>query len=113
MPAKAARVRWWDKASTSGAGDYTAGVLVAYAEGVFYIEDVVRGQWSSGERDRIIRLTAEKDHEQYGEVIEWSEQEPGSGGKDSAAAFVRLLAGFNVHTEPTTGSKESALQPLA
>jgi phage terminase large subunit-like protein len=45
--------------------------------------------------------------------VQWGEQEPGSGGKDAAAAFVRLLAGFNVHTEPTTGDKASAMDPLA
>ena len=33
VPAQARRVRWWDKASTEGGGDFTAGTLVAYAEG--------------------------------------------------------------------------------
>lgn len=113
VPAEAARVRWWDKASTAGGGDYTAGVLVAYLNGLIYIEDVISGQWASGDRDKIIRLTAEKDSARYGAVVTWGEQEPGSGGKDSAAAFVRLLSGYAVHTEPTTGSKASAIDPLA
>src|SRR4030065_541900 len=46
-------------------------------------------------------------------ATEWGEQEPGPGGKDPAAAFVKLLAGFPVYTEPTTGSKETACDPLA
>ena len=113
IPHNAMRVRWWDKAATEGDGDYTAGVLVAYVDGVFVIEDVIRGQWSSGERDKIIRHTAERDALIGLTVTYWGEQEPGSGGKDSAQSFVRLLAGFDVHTEPTTGSKESACEPLA
>jgi len=115
VPMGATRVRWWDKAATQGGGDYTAGVLLANANGTIYIEDVVRGQWSSGERDQIIKLTADKDTVKYGagNVGQWGEQEPGSGGKDSAASFVRLLAGHTVHTEPTTGSKISAIDPLA
>lgn len=113
VPAQARRVRWWDKAATDGGGDYTAGVLVAEAAGLYYVEDVVRGQWSSGERDKIIRAIAERDRERFGPVTYWSEQEPGSGGKDAAAAFIRLLAGFDVHTEPSTGSKEVRAQPLA
>jgi predicted phage terminase large subunit-like protein len=113
VPANARRVRWWDKAATEGAGDYTAGVLVAYHDGVFYIEDVKRGQWSSGERDRIIRHTADRDAARYGFVTYWGEQEPGSSGKDAAASFIRLLVGYDVHTEPTTGDKQSACQPLS
>lgn len=113
VPAVAHRVRWWDKAATEADGDYTAGVLVAQADGIFYVEDVVRGQWASGERDKIIRLTAEKDKAQHGDVRYWSEQEPGSGGKDQAAAFVRLLVGYSARTEPSTGSKEVRADPLA
>lgn len=113
VPHNAMRVRWWDRAATEGDGDYTAGVLVAYHNGVFFVEDVVKGQWSSGERDRVIRQTAERDRASGLTVTYWGEQEPGSGGKDAAQSFVRLLAGFDVHTEPTTGSKESACEPLA
>jgi predicted phage terminase large subunit-like protein len=113
VPAGAVRVRWWDRAATDGAGDYTAGVLIAYHEGVFYVEDVVRGQWSSGERDKIIRHTADRDAGRYGYITYWGEQEPGSSGKDAALSFVRLLMGYNAHTEPTTGNKEQACEPLA
>ena len=113
IPRHAARVRWWDRAATEGDGDYTVGALVAYHEGAFYIEDIVRGQWSSGERDRIIRHTAETDRARGLTVTYWGEQEPGSGGKDAALSFVRGMAGFDVHTEPTTGNKETACEPFA
>ena len=110
-PARAERVRWWDRAATEAGGDWTAGVRIARApDGVYYVEDVVRGQWSGGERDRVIRVTAEADGVN---VRQWSEQEPGSSGKDAALAFVRLLAGFSAHAEPSTGSKEVRADPLA
>jgi len=112
VPTHAARVRWWDQAATEAGGDFTAGILVAYADGIVYIEDVIRGQWAAGERDAIIRHTAEKDA-MYGLITYWGEQEPGASGKDAARAFTKLLAGYPVNTEPTTGSKEIACQPLA
>lgn len=113
VPARARRVRWWDMAATDGAGDWTVGVLVAEAGRLYYIEDMVRGQWASGERDAKIRATAERDRERYGVVTYWAGQEPGSAGKDAAANFVKLLVGFDVHTEPETGKKEVRAGPLA
>ena len=113
VPAEARRVRWWDRASTAGGGDYTAGVLVAYAQGLWFIEDVMRGQWSGGERDRIIYTTAESDQARYVRVDYWTEQEPGSSGKDKAADFVRMLAGYSANAEPATGSKEVRADALS
>ena len=105
------RWRGWDKASTEGGGDYTAGVRVSKGkDGVFYIEDVCRGQWDTAKRDRMIRYIAEIDGLNC-RVI--GEQEPGSGGKDSAQAFVKLLGGFSVLTEKTSGSKELRADPLS
>lgn len=110
VPAEAVRLRYWDKAGSEHAGDYTAGVLMARHAGQYYIEDVVRGQWSDLERDQTIRQVAELD----GKAVEiWVEQEPGSGGKDSARATLRNLAGFNVHVEPVTGDKTTRAAPYA
>jgi predicted phage terminase large subunit-like protein len=115
VPYEARRCRYWDRAATQDDGDYTAGVLMARAGGVFYVEDVVRGQWSSGERDKIILATAERDAERYGKgkVAQIGEQEPGASGKDVAIAFARLLVGHTVSSEPATGSKEARADPLA
>ncbi len=114
-PLNATRVRYWDKAGTAGAGCFTAGVLMARADdGRWYIEDVVRGQWSSAERNAVMLRTAKEDAARHNnEVAVWSEQEPGSGGKESAEATVRLLAGFPVHVETVTGSKEVRAEPFA
>lgn len=104
VPAKARRCRGWDKGATAGGGDPTAGPKVAESEGFYYIEDLVHGHWDTGERDRIIRQTAELDGI---ECQVWGEQEPGSGGKDAAKAFVKLLAGFSVSVDPSTTNKEA------
>lgn len=109
-PAIAKRGRGWDKAATAGSGDYTAGVKMAESEGVFFIEDIALGQWNSADRDKTIRQTAELDGR---EVRQIGEQEPGSGGKESAEAFIKLLSGFFVKVEKVTGSKEVRADALS
>jgi predicted phage terminase large subunit-like protein len=110
VPAAAKRVRFWDKAGTQGGGDYTVGVLMAVHEGRYYVEDVVRGQWSDYEREKTMRATAEAD----GVEVEIAyEVEGGSGGKDSAAATARNLAGFVVSAERPTGDKATRATPFA
>lgn len=113
VPREARRVRWWDQAATEDGGDYTAGVLMAENNGIYFIEDVVRGQWASGQRDKIIRATAENDALNYGEVSYWTEQEPGSGGKYQAQAFIKLLAGYTVKAETSSGNKIVRADPFA
>lgn len=114
-PKAAKRVRYWDKAgSTSKGSDYTAGVLLAKdSDGVFYVEDVVWGQFSALERNRVIKQTAARDAALYGMIPTWLEQEPGSGGKESAENSVRDLAGYNVHTETVSGDKETRATPFS
>lgn len=109
-PVNATRVRGWDKAGTAGGGDWTAGVKIARANGIYYVEDVERGQWGAGDREAIIKQTAEFDKIT---TAQWIEQEPGSGGKDSAKATVRNLAGFSVRAQPVTGDKIERANPFA
>lgn len=52
----------------------------------------------------MIRQTAELDGV---DVRVWIEQEPGSGGKESADATVRNLSGYRCDIDRVTGSKES------
>ncbi len=114
-PYNADRVRYWDKAGSDGKGDWTVGVLMARATtGRFYVEDVVRGQWEAAERERIIRQVAELDSQRPTLSMRiWHEQEGGSGGKESAQATNRNLAGFNVYSEPVTGNKATRAEPFA
>lgn len=104
-------VRYWDKAGTDGGGAYTAGVKMGLGrDGKFYVLDVVRGQWGAAERERIIKQTAMSDG--FGPHV-WIEQEPGSGGKESAESTIRNLAGFSVYAERATGEKSLRAEPYA
>jgi predicted phage terminase large subunit-like protein len=115
-PGSGQRVRYWDQAATADGGCYTAGVLMCRGQdGLYFVEDVVRGQWSAGDRDKVMKQVAELDRQKYGNghVRIWVEEEPGSGGKESAQAKIKLLAGHTVHAEKVTGSKEVRAEPLA
>jgi len=104
-------VRFWDKASTQDGGDYTVGVKMYKLAGPrFLITDVKRGQWASHTRESIIRATAEADGTN---VIVYHEQEPGSGGKESAEATVKNLAGFVSEALRSTGDKVFRADPYS
>lgn len=104
-------VRYWDKAGTRDGGAYTAGVLMhRMADDTYVVADVRRGQWSALERERVIRQTAEIDG---GMTTIWVEQEPGSGGKESAEATVRMLSGYSVRADRVSGPKEVRADPYA
>lgn len=113
VPTNARRVRYWDKAGSVGRGAYTAGVLIAQHNGIYFVEDAIRGQWSAHDRENIIRQTAELDRQNFGRVDIWIEQEPGSGGKESAENTIRNLAGFSIRADKVTGSKDTRLEPFA
>ena len=107
----ARRVRYWDKAGTEGAGARTAGVLMGMDDKKrIYILNVVKGQWSAVNREDVIKLMAGIDGKTVPIMIE---QEPGSGGKESAEATIRNLAGWVVKAERPTGDKALRAEPFA
>ena len=105
------RIRYWDKAaSTSKTAKFTAGVRLAYgADGLIYIENVVRGQWTTGERRQVMRQTAQLDGR---DVLIGVEQEPGSSGLDSVQDDIRLLMGFAVFADRPSGDKDTRMMPF-
>jgi predicted phage terminase large subunit-like protein len=110
-----ASVRYWDKAD-SNADDaaYTAGVLLhKMKDNTFVISDIERGRWRALERERRIRNCAELDAQYYKNYKIVVEQEPGSGGKESAETTLRNLAGFRVYADRVTGSKQVRAEPFA
>lgn len=112
-PTQARRVRHWDIGATENDGDYTAGVLMCSDRpGVYIVEDVVRGQWETDERDRIIKETATLDRAR-GSVLQRLPQDPAAAGKSMARGFLRLLAGFSVKTAIESGDKVTRADPLA
>jgi predicted phage terminase large subunit-like protein len=107
-------VRYWDKAGTPGGGAFTAGVLMhKLKDGSYVIQHVARGQWSALEREAKIKEYTQADRTLYPGVKIWIEQEPGSGGKESAEATIRNLAGYSVFADKVTGSKHVRAQPFA
>jgi len=112
VPTKwAGRARYWDNASTADGGAYTVGLLMGKdLQGRFWILDVVRGQWDSADREKRKKQIAEAD----GKIIQIGlEQEPGSGGKESAQNSVRMLAGWIVRVERPTGDKVQRADPYS
>jgi predicted phage terminase large subunit-like protein len=111
VPAGMRSCRAWDMGA-SEAGDFSAGVKVSGpdATGVWYVEHVNRGRWSTDERNRQVRQTAELDGR---DVRIHVPQDPGAAGKDAAIYATRQLAGFSVKTEPVSGSKEIRADPFS
>ena len=108
-------VRYWDKAATEMGGAYTAGVKMAKLnDGRFIVLDVRRKQLAALERERMILQTAQLDRQENGpNVLTVVEQEPGSGGKDSAEATIRMLAGYKVEADKVTDAKHVRADPYA
>lgn len=114
-------VRYWDKAGTKevlemgkpkqGQGARTAGVKMHLLEnGKWLISDVVKGRWAAVEREKKIRAVAEADGVK---VTIYHEQEPGSGGKESAEATNTNLDGFKVYAERPVGDKIYRADPYS
>lgn len=106
-------VRYWDKAGTRDGGAYTSGVLMHLMnDGEFIVEDVVRGQWDYWTREQRIKQTAELDAAN-GRTEVWVEQEPGSGGLESAERTISNLKGFLAYKDKVVGDKEMRAEPYA
>lgn len=111
-PKLVAMVRYWDKAGTKGGGAFTVGTKMGLDDrGTFWVLDVIRVQLDSYARERLIEDTADRDG--Y-DVKIGIEQEPGSGGKESAENTVRRLAGYYVRVDKvdvSTGGKIQRADP--
>jgi len=108
-PAGLQLLRYWDRAGSEGTGCYTCGVLMGRSkEGVYYVLDVVRGQWSMRQRDQTMLATAHRDRARFAanEPLIFVEREGGSTGKDSVIVTGSLFEGFPIHSDLPTGSKE-------
>ena len=111
-------VRYWDKAGTKEQLDpeksksaFTCGTKMAKLKnGKWLIADVKRGRWEALDREKVILSTAEADGK---DVAIWHEQEPGSGGKESAQATTRMLGGFTVEAECPKGDKIYRADPYS
>src|SRR5262249_32360143 len=105
--------RYVDKAGTEGGtGAFTACVLMHQMyDGSYIISHIARGHWGALEREQKIKALADADSKLFSNYEVGVEQEPGSGGKESAEATVRNLAGKRVFVDRVTGSKEVRAEP--
>jgi len=111
-------VRYWDKAGTKAKirggkevskGARTSGVLMHKMNNKRYIvENVKKGRWDTHTREDIIKATADSD---TAEVVVYVEQEPGSGGKQSAEETIENLDGFVVLADRPKGDKGYRADP--
>lgn len=109
VPPLAKVARAWDVAHTEGSGDYTAGVKMGRCvDGRYIVLDVRRGQWDTDKRDTAIKETAAVDGK---EVRIRGPQDPGA--KAWAKSFIRMLAGYPVHTEIVRKDKETRADPFS
>lgn len=107
-PAIARRARGWDTAGTEGGGDWTVGVRIAEANGIFYVEDVQREQLGPAGVDSLMKLTAQLD----GKFIsQREEKEGGSSGKAVIAARIKTLVGYDYAGVAISGDKVTRAKP--
>ena len=112
IPENAKHVRFWDMASTDPSKrkgrdkrepDYTVGLKLAYYQGLYWIEDIVRVQNTPHDLEILIKLTAQADG--YGTAIRM-EKEPGSSGEITIDHYSRnILSGYDFKGVATSGSK--------
>ena len=108
-------VRAWDFAATKPTKgkepDWTVGVLMREAFGIYYICDVVRFRLNPGDTlDRVANVAS-----QDGFGVDISiEEEGGASGKIATDHIIRnVLPGFSVRAMRATGEKFSRMKPLS
>lgn len=114
-------VRGWDLAATekkkkiangaAGGPAFTRGVKLGKTySGKYIVADVVGGQLTPGNVEKLIKNTASQDG---CAVTQDLPQDPGQAGKSQIRTFVTMLNGFPVRWSPETGSKEQRADPVA
>ncbi len=113
------KLRWWDLAATDPEKsktknkdpDYTVGVKLAFKDGIFYVEDLIRVRITPMRIEHLIKQTAVVD----GPRVEIAmEEEPGASGKIVIDHYKRnVLPGFTFRGYPSSGDKEFYAKPLS
>jgi len=116
-PQPVRRVRAWDLAATEQIGgndpSWTVGVLMSRdAQGLYYIEDVIRMRATPGRVEQAILNAAALDNIKFPTRIRLP-QDPGAAGKAHGQYLVRALSGYNVTLKPVSGAKITRWEPFA
>lgn len=112
LPPDLKQVRVWDLAATENGGDFTVGMRFGYdkKQTKSYVFDVVRGQFSPEDVEKIVLKTAKQDGKKCHILIP---QDPGQAGKAQARNFARILKGFSFTIETVNGDKVTRASPAA
>ncbi len=114
VPAGAKRCRAWDFAATvpkpGKQPDWTVGLRMAHANGVFYVEDVRRDRWSPSDVEKNLKNTATQDGLP---VTIRMPEDPGAAGKADAETKIKLLSGYSVKAVRPTGDKATRATPAS
>ena len=107
-------VRYFDCASSRAKeADFTAGArMLLDNQGVVWLEDMLHGKWTPGERDNVILATVQMDGKR---TYYYMELEGGSAGPTMIAHYTRLLMGYVFKADRVSqrGNKERRAEPLA
>ena len=121
IPAHVRWVRFWDlaaidpkykkKNTNRQAPDWTIGFKLGFADGVYYIGDIVRVQKSPGEIEKIIAETAASDG--YSCAIRMEEEGGASGIANTERYAKHILPGYNFAGVKPVVSKIERARPVA
>lgn len=112
LPTKCRRaVRYWDTANSTD-GDYTVGSLLTECDGIVYLADVVRGRWTWGKRNEVMRQTAELDRLKWHDYQLWCEAQRGDSGGQVADTMTREFARFALRMDRPNQEKSLRARPL-
>lgn len=109
-------VRFWDRAATkpnetNKDPDWTRGLkMYKYPDGTFVVADLKSDRDTPGQIEKLIKATSS--HDSFGVRIV-SQQDPGSAGVAEAENFVKMLAGYDVHTEVINKDKVTRAKPVS
>lgn len=111
-------VRFWDEAGTEDGGNWTIGVLLAYdaRRDIVYIEDVVRVQEDTADREHTMERTLRADRARYPYLHTVFEHQGGSAGKGAMYfRFQRLkkVEPKRLHSRRPSGSKIERAKPVS
>lgn len=107
--------RYWDlaatpKTKTAEDPDWTCGVKLGFAEGVWYILDVIRFRASAMTVEQRVQQSAVLDSAR---VRIRMEEEAGASGKSLISVYARLLPGYDFKGHRPSGDKWVRAIPLA
>ncbi len=112
LPSDCRFIVYHDKAGTQDGGKWSASCKMGFSPSMkrYYVARVVRGQWSAMNREKVIKQQSQIDGPN---IPVWVEQEPGSGGKESAENTILNLAGVPCFKDPVRGDKYSRCLPFS